>query len=159
MLFRSALPNLSGTLGQESTLTFNKSGRFEDRWVYLKPQKSACKYFGGVEFIQCPVRHCEGQFVPRDSALLASLQKQGMVALRYVDARLKDSPGYPANPNGSPYDIAGICDESGKILGLMPHAECAIFPYQFPRFTAGISHEKNSLRFFANIVKAAEEYV
>lgn len=154
-----ALPNLSGTSEQESTLTFNKSGRFEDRWVYLKPQKSVCKYFEGVEFIQCPVRHGEGQFVPRSPALLASLSKQGMVALRYVDEKLKDSPGYPANPNGSPLDIAGICDKTGKILGLMPHAECAIFPYQFPRFTAGISHEKNSLRFFENIVKAAEEYV
>jgi phosphoribosylformylglycinamidine synthase len=154
-----ALPNLSGASEQESTLAFNKSGRFEDRWVYLKPQKSVCKYFEGVEFIHCPVRHGEGQFVPRDSALLAQLQKQGMVALRYVDERLNESPGYPANPNGSPCDIAGICDKSGKILGLMPHAECSIFPYQFPRFTAGISHEKNSLRFFANIVKAAEEYV
>jgi len=154
-----ALPNLSGAFSQESTLTFNKSGRFEDRWVHLKPQKSACKYFEGVEFIHCPVRHGEGQFVPRDSALLATLQKQGMVALRYTDEKMKESPGYPANPNGSPYDIAGICDRSGKILGLMPHPECSVYRTQFPRFTSGISFEKNSLRFFENIVKAAEEHV
>ena len=154
-----ALPNMSGTFAQESTLTFNKSGRFEDRWVFLKPQKSACKYFEGVEFINCPVRHGEGQFVPRDPALLSSLQKQGMVALRYTDSKMKESPGYPTNPNGSPYDIAGICDRTGKILGLMPHPECSVYRTQFPRFTAGISHEKNSLRFFGNIVKAAEEYV
>ncbi|MFA6327916.1 MAG: phosphoribosylformylglycinamidine synthase subunit PurQ [Candidatus Micrarchaeia archaeon] len=154
-----ALPNLSGSSSQESTLTFNKSGRFEDRWVYLKPQKSVCKYFEGVSFIQCPVRHGEGQFVPRDSELLASLKRQGMVALRYTDEKMSDSPGYPANPNGSPYDIAGICDRTGKILGLMPHPECSMYRTQFPRFTAGISYEKNSLRFFQNIVKAAEEYV
>jgi len=153
-----ALPNVSGSFSQESTLTFNKSGRFEDRWVYLKPHKSACRYFEGVEFINCPVRHGEGQFIPRDSALLSQLQKQGMVALRYTDAKMKDSPGYPSNPNGSPYDIAGICDKSGKILGLMPHPECSVYRTQFPRFTAGISFEKNSLRFFENIVKAAKEY-
>ena len=154
-----ALPNISGSFAQESTLTFNKSGRFEDRWVFLKPQKSACKYFEGVPFIQCPVRHGEGQFVPRDSALLSTLSKQGMVALRYTDEKMSETPGYPANPNGSPFDIAGICDRTGKILGLMPHPECSVYKTQFPRFTAGISHEKNSLRLFENIVKAAREYV
>jgi len=154
-----ALPNISGTFAQESTLTFNKSGRFEDRWVYLKPQKSACKYFEGVEFIHCPVRHGEGQFVPRDPSILAQLQKQGMVALCYTDEKMSDSPGYPANPNGSPYGIAGICDRSGKILGLMPHPECSVYRTQFPRFTAGISHERSSLRMFQNIVAEGARHV
>ncbi|MCX6769227.1 MAG: phosphoribosylformylglycinamidine synthase subunit PurQ [Candidatus Micrarchaeota archaeon] len=154
-----ALPNLSGAFSQESTLTFNKSGRFEDRWVYLKPQKSACKYFEGVEFINCPVRHGEGQFVPRDPAILAQLQKQGLLALKYAGEGLKESPGYPANPNGSPLDIAGICDKSGKILGLMPHPECSVRRITFPHFTSGISHEANSIRFFRNIVKVGTGYL
>ncbi|MFA6214627.1 MAG: phosphoribosylformylglycinamidine synthase subunit PurQ [Candidatus Micrarchaeia archaeon] len=154
-----ALPNLSGAFGQESTLAFNKSGRFEDRWVYLKPQKSVCKYFEGVEFIHCPVRHGEGQFVPRDKKLLDALAKGGMVPIKYCDGKLDDSAGYPQNPNGSVLNIAGICDPTGKILGLMPHPECSVSRTLFPRFTAGISHEKNTMRFFENIVKAAQEYV
>lgn len=154
-----ALPNVSGAFSQESTLTFNKSGKFENRWVTLKPQKSACKYFEGVEFIQCPVRHGEGQFIPRDEALLSSLKKEGMVALCYVGNDLKENPGYPANPNGSPMGIAGICDKSGKILGLMPHPECSVRKITFPRFREGISSEKNSLRFFENIVKEGAKYV
>jgi phosphoribosylformylglycinamidine synthase subunit PurQ / glutaminase len=154
-----ALPNVSGAFSQESTLTFNKSGKFEDRWVYLKPQKSACKYFEGVEFIHCPVRHGEGQFVPRDSGLLARLKQQGMAVLCYTDAEMKENPGYPSNPNGSPLDIAGICDKTGKILGLMPHPECSVRRITFPRFTAGISFEKNSLRFFENIVKEGAKHI
>jgi len=147
-----ALPNISGASSQESTLTFNKSGRFEDRWVYLKPQKSACKYFEGVPFINCPVRHGEGQFVPRDKSTLEALSRAGMVPIKYCDERLDDSAGYPQNPNGSAENIAGICDKTGKILGLMPHPECSVSRTTFPRFTAGISSEKNSQRFFANIV-------
>ena len=154
-----ALPNISGSSSQESTLTFNKSGRFEDRWVYLKPQKSVCKYFEGVPFINCPVRHGEGQFVPRDRKMLEALASAGMVPIKYCDEKLDDSAGYPQNPNGSAENIAGICDPTGKILGLMPHPECSVIRTTFPRFTAGISHEKNSIRFFENIVKAAREYV
>jgi len=154
-----ALPNISGSFAQESTLTFNKSGRFEDRWVYLKPQKSACKYFEGVPFINCPVRHGEGQFVPRDRKMLDALARAGMVPIKYCDEKLDDSAGYPQNPNGSAENIAGICDKTGKILGLMPHPECSIARTLFPRFTAGVSYEKNSMRFFENIVKAAKEHV
>jgi len=154
-----ALPNISGTSTQESTLTFNKSGRFEDRWVYLKPQKSVCKYFEGVAFINCPVRHGEGQFVPRDKKLLEALSKSGMVPIKYCDDKLDDSAGYPQNPNGSVENIAGICDPTGKILGLMPHPECSVIRTCFPRFTAGVSHEKNSIRFFENIVSEARRHV
>jgi len=154
-----ALPNISGASSQESTLTFNKSGRFEDRWVYLRPQKSVCKYFEGVSFIHCPVRHGEGQFVLRDKKLLEALSQAGMVPIKYCSESLDDSAGYPQNPNGSVENIAGICDPTGKILGLMPHPECSVARTMFPRFTAGVSYEKNSQRFFENIVKAAREYV
>jgi phosphoribosylformylglycinamidine synthase subunit PurQ / glutaminase len=154
-----ALPNLSSSFLQESTLTSNASGRFEDRWVYLKPQKSACRYFEGIEFINCPVRHGEGRFLMKDDSQLSQLEKKGMVALKYADERLDDSAGYPFNPNGSPRNIAGICDPTGRIFALMPHPECSVKPVLFPRFTEGISHEKNSIRFFANVVKAGREFV
>jgi|GEM_PF-118764 len=154
-----ALPNLSGASSQESTLTFNKSGRFEDRWVYLKPQKSVCKYFEGVSFIHCPVRHGEGQFVPRDRKMLDALLKAGMAPIKYCSESLDDTAGYPQNPNGSVENIAGICDPTGKILGLMPHPECSVARTMFPRFTAGISFEKNSMRFFTNIVAEGARHI
>lgn len=153
-----ALPNLSGAFSQESTLAFNKSGRFEDRWVWLKPQKSACKYFEGVDFINCPVRHCEGQFMAKDAGTLSQIERRGLIPIKYVGESLKEE-GYPWNPNGSAKNIAGICDPTGKMLGLMPHIECSILPTQFPRFTAGISHEKASLRFFQNIVEEGKKHI
>ena len=153
-----ALPNLSLDFSQEVTLSNNASGRFEDRWVRLKPQKSACKYFEGVEFISCPVRHGEGRLACRDESVLQKIEKQGMVALKYVDENLKEG-GYPINPNGAVKSIAGLSDATGKILGMMPHPECSVYRTQFPRFTAGISYEANSRKFFGNIVDAARKYV
>lgn len=153
-----ALPNAALTYSQEATLFHNDSGRFEDRWVYLAPQKSACKYLEGVEFIHCPVRHGEGKFIARDAALLSGMEKKGMVVLRYVDADLKEA-GYPCNPNGSVKNIAGICNAAGNVFALMPHPECSVKRVTFPRWTSGISFEKNSLRLFENIVKAAQEHV
>ncbi len=154
-----ALPNLSVSFSQEATLTHNASGRFEDRWVNLKPQpKSACKYFEGVEFINCPVRHGEGRLVFRDNAALSQVERQGLIALKYVDEKMNEA-GYPWNPNGAVKSIAAISDASGKVLGMMPHPECSIYRTQFPRFTAGISHEKGSRRFFSNIVEEGKKYV
>jgi phosphoribosylformylglycinamidine synthase I len=152
-----ALPNISLSFTQESTLTGNESGKFEDRWVYLKPQKSACRYFEGVEFIHCPVRHGEGRFIMKDGKSLDELEKKGMVAVKYADEKMDDSACYPHNPNGSPRNIAGICDSTGKIFALMPHPECSVKSVCFPRFAEGISHEKGSIRFFENVVKAAME--
>ena len=150
-----ALPNFS--FSQESTLTANESGKFEDRWVYLKPQKSVCKYFEGVELMHCPVRHGEGRFLA-DRQLLDSLEKKGMVVVKYSDSALDDSAGYPYNPNGSSRNIAGICDPTGKIFALMPHPECSVDSRTHPRFLEGISSERNSRRFFENVVKAALEF-
>ncbi|MCX6773340.1 MAG: phosphoribosylformylglycinamidine synthase subunit PurQ [Candidatus Micrarchaeota archaeon] len=154
-----ALPNAGAAFQQEATLTQNASGKFEDRWVYLAPQKSVCKYLEGVPFIHCPVRHGEGRLVVRDEKELVALEKKGFVVLKYSDEKGNTEVGYPLNPNGSPRNIAGICDSTGKIFALMPHPEVAVRAECFPRFTAGISHEKNSIRFFQNIVKAAEEYI
>ena len=154
-----ALPNAGLAFSQEATLDRNESGRFEDRWVFVKPQKSACSYFEGVPFINCPVRHGEGRFVPKDDAELKELRRKGLLALKYADGKLDDSAGYPWNPNGSAENIAGVCNPAGNVLGLMPHPECSVSRLLFPRWTAGISHEKNSIRFFENIVKAAKKFV
>ncbi len=152
-----ALPNAGLAFSQEATLTSNASGKFEDRWVWLKPQKSACRYFEGVQFIHCPVRHGEGRFIAKDGQALAGLYRKGLVAAKYADEKMDDSAGYPWNPNGAADNIAGICNMAGNVLGLMPHPECSTSRFLFPRWTAGISYEKNSLRFFENIVKAAQK--
>ncbi|MCC7353501.1 MAG: phosphoribosylformylglycinamidine synthase I [Anaerolineae bacterium] len=121
-----------------ATLTRNASGRFECRWVWLRPQNdSRCLFTQGLEeMIYCPVAHGEGNFVPRDDAVLHALQANGQIALTYAvpDGSAAD---YPWNPNGSVASIAGVCDAGGTILGLMPHPEDHIMPEQRPDFARG----------------------
>ncbi|MCX8174756.1 MAG: phosphoribosylformylglycinamidine synthase subunit PurQ [Candidatus Micrarchaeota archaeon] len=154
-----ALPNISLSFSQEATLAANQKNRFEDRWVYLAPQKSACPYFEGIRILHCPVRHGEGRFMMRSEKEIEALEKNGLVVLKYCDERGNTDVGYPQNPNGSPHGIAGICDTGGKIFALMPHPEVAVRRECFPRFREGISHERCSLRFFENVVKAAKRHL
>jgi phosphoribosylformylglycinamidine synthase len=129
--------------GMYATLTRNASNRFECRWVWLEPDPdSPCVFTEGLrERIYCPVAHGEGRFVPRDDEVLERLQQDRAVAVRYVSP--DGGPAeYPHNPNGSVADIAGICNATGTVFGLMPHPEDHIFPEQHPRWTRG---EKGNL--------------
>jgi phosphoribosylformylglycinamidine synthase len=131
------LPRLPGDVPQ-ATLTYNASNRFECRWVWLEPNPvSPCVFTRGLdERVYCPVAHGEGRFVPRDDGVLAALQANQQIAFTYVGP--DGSPAkYPDNPNGSSADIAGICNLQGNILGLMPHPENHIHPWQHPRWTRG----------------------
>jgi len=117
----------------QATLTFNAQGHFECQWVTLKPASKTCLWTkGSDEMITCPVAHGEGNF--QITTLLAPEQ----ITFSYV---MKDgSPAngtYPANPNGSFLDIAGICNPQGNVLGLMPHPENHIHSWQHPRHTRG----------------------
>ena len=98
-----------------------------------------CEWTRGLEdLITCPVAHGEGRFVLRDEAALQRLQTNDQVALVY--SRPDGAPAngrYPDNPNGSTLDIAGVCNPQGNVLGLMPHPEDHIFPYQHPRWRRG----------------------
>lgn len=139
------------------TLTRNDSGRFECRWVYLAPQpQSPCIFTRGLtEPIYCPVAHGEGKFVAADAKTLADLEAAGLVALRYIGP--DGAPAtYPWNPNGSQNDIAGICNASGNVLGLMPHPEDHIIPEQHPRYHHG-ERGMSGLALFRNGVKYAAE--
>jgi phosphoribosylformylglycinamidine synthase subunit PurQ / glutaminase len=118
-----------------ATLTDNDSGRFECRWVYLAVEPGVQAGFLSQidELIFCPVAHGEGNFQVADEAVLAGLQDQNLVALRYVDAEGNRAGGvYPLNPNGSVADIAGICNQQGNVVGLMPHPEDHVLPIQNP---------------------------
>ncbi len=157
------LPATSGAADlQEATLSGNDSGKFEDRWVYLKPfNTDKCVFTRGIKDTLClPVAHAEGKFIPRDPAVLQKLRENGQIIFRYVGPD-GNSGGYPWNPNGSADDIAGICDPTGRVLGLMPHPERHIDPVQHPRWTReGLKDKGDGMLLFENAVKyIKEEYI
>lgn len=120
----------------DATLGWNDSGKFEDRWVHLRCESDKCVFLPKGEIIALPIAHGEGKFVPCDEGILASLHQGDQVSVRYVDA--KGNPGsYPINPNGSVDEIAGICDPTGRAMGLMPHPERFVEITQHPCWTRG----------------------
>jgi len=132
------LPGFDGLYDRQTvTLTFNDSGRFEDRWVRLRcDPASPCIFTKGLASIYLPVRHGEGKFVPQDETTLARLNRERLIAVRYGDgAGGEATMDYPANPNGSVDAVAGICDASGRIFGLMPHPEAYLHRTNHPRWT------------------------
>ena len=125
-------------------LDHNERGLFDCRWVTLQPSSEKCVWTQGIhENIECPIAHGEGRFTA-DTEVVARLQSNDRVALRYVNG----------NPNGSTDDIAGICDESGLVLGLMPHPENHVVPRQHPKFLRR-SHRGLCLDLFRNGVTHA----
>jgi phosphoribosylformylglycinamidine synthase len=157
--------------GPPATLTYNDSGKYEDRWVRLGVASEKCVFLRGIERMYLPVAHGEGKFIARNAAALARLEAAGQLALRYTplapysgrgaggegsgfagqcsvlstqySAAAGDDPPpathlpFPDNPNGSMADVAGVCDTSGRVLGLMPHPERHLDPTHHPRWTRG----------------------
>ncbi len=117
-----------------ATLTFNRSNHFECRWVSLKPVSQTCLWTRGLtDLIDCPVAHGEGNFQLGEPAQTQTLFEKDQVALLYAHPDGSPADGtYPANPNGSIHDIAGICNPMVNVLGLMPHPEDHINPFQTP---------------------------
>lgn len=141
-----------------ATLAGNKSGKFEDRWINLKVSGNQCVWLQGIEQMYLPVAHGEGQFIVRDEATLNQLQAAGQVCLHYAtdEGDTSDVP-YPLNPNGSQRNIAGVCDTTGRVLGLMPHPERHIDFTHHPRWTRretqpeqgdGLAVFQNAVRYF-----------
>ncbi len=132
------LPAVNGDYrSQSATLTFNDGGRFEDRWCYLKvDQESPCVFTRGLEGVYLPVRHGEGKFVVANDALLEEIEAKHLAAVKYCDPDYRaPAMHYPLNPNGSMAAIAGICDETGRLFGLMPHPEAYVHRTHHPRWT------------------------
>jgi phosphoribosylformylglycinamidine synthase I len=144
--------------GIPATLTFNESGRFECRWVHLKPVSQKCIWTQELEdLVYCPVAHGEGRFVLGDPKDAKALHSRDMIALTYVLPDGSPAEGaYPANPNGSLADIAGVCNDKGNVLGLMPHPEDHIHNWQHPRFSRNESG-RLGLALYENGVYYAEE--
>jgi phosphoribosylformylglycinamidine synthase len=135
------------------TLTNNDSGKFECRWVHLGVNpKSPCVFTKGMESMYMPVAHGEGKFA---GDLKAITEKN--IAVYYTDDKGDRKAGYPFNPNGSMNNIAGICDDSGRVFGLMPHGEDHILVTQHPQWTRlGLTKDGNCFPMFRNAVKFAE---
>ncbi|MBN1807044.1 MAG: phosphoribosylformylglycinamidine synthase I [Sedimentisphaerales bacterium] len=118
---------------QEVTITYNDSGKFEDRWVYLAPQTDKCIFIEPGRQIYLPIAHAEGKIVTKDDSAMETLKSAGHIAFRYVDQNGNEGD-YPINPNGSMDSIAGLTDTTGRILGLMPHPERFVRPTHHPHF-------------------------
>jgi phosphoribosylformylglycinamidine (FGAM) synthase-like amidotransferase family enzyme len=138
-------------------LAHNSSARFVDRWVHITiPKETRCIWTQGVgcdaETALLPVAHGEGRFVVDSDELLVRLETNGQIAVRYA---AND------NPNGSTADVAGICDASGLIFGLMPHPERYTQWIHHPWWTrleqASMSGEPPGLSIFRNAVAHATQ--
>lgn len=151
VLVESGLFDATGPDGaRDIALTNNRSNHYECRWVTLEGQDCACPWIVPGERMPTPVAHAEGRFVVRDEATLDRLVANRQIALRYV------GEGYPANPNGSVANIAGICDPTGRVLGLMPHPERNLDPWQRPDWTRlDPRDEGEGLPFYRRLVACA----
>lgn len=139
----------------EATLTNNDRGRFDDRWIYLSAEDSVCAFLRAGENMYLPIAHGEGKFVA-DEKVMADIRKRRMVVVRYAAPDYGPAKGFPDNPNGSLDDIAGICDPTGRIFGLMPHPERHVEPTHHPRWTReGLKSEGDGLKVFRNAVDFA----
>jgi len=153
------LPALNGNYARRDvSLMANDRGRFEDRWVHLMVDPaSPCVFTRGIDRLYLPVRHGEGKIVGRDEQFTESLIGLHQVVIRYAHPdRNEPTMEYPYNPNGSEHAIAGLCDPTGRVFGLMPHPECFAHRTNHPRWTREDLPEKGAgLRIFEN----AAEYL
>lgn len=148
--------------GQTCTLTNNNGGRFIDRWVRLMPKPSPCIWTAGMnQLIELPIAHGEGKFVPATDAVRQALHENGQVSLIYAKADGSPAGGVdPDNPNGSVDDIAGVCDITGLVFGLMPHPERYVRSFQHPSWTRDRQPAEGvGLRVFRNAVQYAQTAV
>lgn len=143
------LPGFEGDYKrQELSLTFNDSSRFQAEWVKLKnANKGKCIFSKGISEMDVPIAHGEGKFIARNAAVLRELERRDQIVFKYV-----------RNPNGSMEDIAGICDESGRVLGMMPHPERAQYSWQLPFSTRRRVPEKTmGFKVFENALDYLKE--
>lgn len=152
------LPASNGLEKQGATLALNGSGRFIDRWVYLKHEnKGKCVFTKGVrDIIYIPVNHAEGKFVA-DRDIIQRLEENDQIVFKYVDPD-GNYAGFPWNPNGSIDNIAGICNPEGNVFGLMPHPEKFIHKWMHPYWTRNdLPEEGDGFRIFKNAVEFAKK--
>lgn len=159
------VPALNGEyFTQTAALAHNDCGIFRDDWVrMIANQASPCIWTKGLKLFRLPVRHGEGKFVA-SADVLCEIEAKQLVALRYADMNGEPAMEFPANPNGSLNSIAGICNETGKIFGLMPHPEAFLSTYNAPDWTTRraegtLPDEGDGVAIFRNGVQYAAEHL
>jgi phosphoribosylformylglycinamidine synthase len=152
---------VAGREGQTCTLAHNDCGRFVDRWLHLAGRSKKCVWTAGIERLELPIAHGEGKFVTADEEVRKALIENDQIALVYVGEDGSPADGQaPANPNGSQDDIAGVCDPSGLVFGLMPHPERFVDAIQHPAWTRrGRSGTGEGLAIFQNAVRHVTQAV
>ena len=134
------------------TLTNNDSGKFECRWIKMVAEpNSKCVWTEGVERLDVPIAHGEGKLIAAPE-MLSRLRP----VFYYADDMWRPTSEYPANPNGSMKNIAGLTDDTGRVFALMPHPERFIHASQHPKWTRQAVDEPGAgLKIFQNGVRAA----
>lgn len=155
------LPALSKKYGQRQVaLLPNSNARYTVRWVDLKIENKT-PWFKGIDKISLPIAHGEGRFFAPEE-ILNEMRSKNVIAARYTDGEICRHLDLEANPNGSIDDVAAITDETGRVLGIMPHPERAILFRQLPHWTylkekakregKRINEINNGLKIFKNAV-------
>ncbi len=139
------------------TVTYNNSSKFEARWVKLKVCTDNCPFLNSKDnaLLELPIEHAEGKVVTTNKEVVAKLEKAGQIAVRYIDSDGRTDT-YPANPNGSTSGIAGLCDTTGRVFGLMPHPDRHFDNAHHPQWTKrdsaitpdGLTIFNNAVRFW-----------
>jgi phosphoribosylformylglycinamidine synthase len=143
------------------SLTANSSRKFEARWVDLQVVDGPSIFTRALSHLYLPVAHAEGRLAVADAGVAEHLSTQRRVALRYAlgSNGAAAEQTYPANPNGSVDDIAGISDATGQVLGLMPHPERYVDRLHHPRWTRGEGADPgDGLRLFLNAVQYFKDH-
>ena len=158
------LPNVTGRNEQETTLTFNDSGHFEDRWCHCSTHHvNKTPFLKNIERIDLPVRHGEGKLIVRNEKIGKMILDNSLNCLSYCDDEGRATAEYPLNPNGSQFACAGLTDPSGQIFGMMPHPEAFISVYNHPDWPKLLEMNHNSgedgdgLKIFKNIVEHIQQ--
>jgi len=144
-----------------ATLAPNDRLGYWDTWVRLKADpESPCLWTHGIDEIELPTRHGEGKFLAENDAVFDRLEQGHQIAVRYVDGDGNPTQDWPANPNGSAGAVAGICDPTGRLFGLMPHPDAYLYPFHHPQWTrrkvtGDLPQEGAGLAIFKNGVDAA----
>jgi len=154
------LPGLDGDYRTpRASLTPNDRCGYRNAWVSLAfDADSPCMWTHGLTQMDLPARHGEGKFITESAELMARLESDRQVAVRYVGPDGEATEEWPHNPNGSPGGVAGICDPSGRLFGLMPHPDAYLYPYHHPQWrrrALSAGDEGEGLAIFRNGVDAA----
>ena len=117
-----------GVFGKDVSITHNTQGKFLNTWVKVTPNGNKCIWLKGMGTLDLPIRHGEGRIViapTRRNETLDKMDRLGVTCLKYE-----------SNPNGSEEKLAGLCDLTGRIFGLMPHPEAFVRWTAHPEWTS-----------------------